>query len=111
MWQELTGKSIKCRLVTDSNDLSKNILTTKSTAEKRLRPDMAILREGVKRNEFEFVWCPEQGQLADVLTKRESTISPSMKLKRRILDALASSKTRLNNYPIVVKTCGDVSRY
>ena len=69
----LTGKSdkydkpIKC--VVDNHSLFQSGNSTNTLEDKRLKVEMAILREMVDRNEIELSWCKGDQQLGNVLTK------------------------------------------
>ena len=62
-------------LVTDNESLANASRTTTSVEEKRLRIDMAALREMVNSGEIEEIkWVPTECQLADCLTKHGAKI-------------------------------------
>ena len=73
--QEIVGSgecNIECR--TDSQSLYNAVYSMTSLLDKRLRVDMAILREMVQRNEIQAItWIPTSKQIADCLTKRGSS--------------------------------------
>lgn len=57
---------------TDNASLIEAIKSTTSVNDKRLRIDIAVLREMVKNEEMTVVWIPSHEQLADCLTKNTS---------------------------------------
>ena len=51
-------------------------MSTNSVAERRLRIDIAILKEMLEKTEIEsIIWVPTNLQLADVLTKSPYNLS------------------------------------
>ena len=50
--------------------LFENIHSTTAVAEKRLRVEIAAIRESVRKNEVKVEWVPHVDQLADCLTKQ-----------------------------------------
>jgi hypothetical protein len=92
-----------------------NVLTTKLTAEKRLRIDLASLREGLRENEFIITCVPSRGNLSDALTKESDSetnrLKPCSNMKRPLLDALRSNCTNFRGIDSVTKTQADVSKY
>jgi hypothetical protein len=93
----------------------KNVLSTKLTAERRLRIDLASLREGLRENEFMVAWVPSRANLADPLTKEPDTetarLKPCAEMKYPLLDALRSNCTNFRGINSVTKTQADVSKY
>ena len=62
---------IKIEAHTDSRNLAESIRSTKSSSEKRLRIDIAAMKEMIACKEVESVkWVPTCRQLADGLTKK-----------------------------------------
>ena len=59
--------SIKC--YTDNKSLSENIHSTKLISEKRLRLDLASIKESVNAGDIEVVWVRTSKQISDCLTK------------------------------------------
>ena len=58
-------------LVTDCRSLHDNIKSNKAVSEKRLRLEIAAIREAIQREIIkESVWVSTENQIADVLTKR-----------------------------------------
>ena len=112
MWFEMTGTRLLVRLVTDNDSLIKKITTTKLPVEKRVRVDLAGLREGLRRGEFVMTWVASRSELADALTKTNPhTIQISFSDKRPLLAALATNCTHLATIPSVTKTRGDVCNF
>ena len=71
-WEELTGKSngMEVEAITDCNSLFDNVNSTKLCTEKRLRIDIAMLKQMQERKEIILRWTESENQLADVLTKK-----------------------------------------
>ena len=70
---------------TDNKSLYDNINSTKAAEEKRLRVDIAAIRESVERREINVEWIESSQQLADVLTKQGAN-------NRNLLNVLRKSK-------------------
>jgi hypothetical protein len=115
LWLEISGQAITIRLVVDSLGVTKNVATTKLTVEKRLRIDLAVIRQGLRRGEFMLTWVPSLTNLVDVLTKEAENdllrLSPNDRMKKPLLDALRSNCTNLRGVRQLTKTQADVSRY
>ena len=67
-------KTIPIEIVTDNYSLFEASQSTTSLRDKRLRIEMAIVREGLDRNEFKLKWIQTKSQIADALTKEEATL-------------------------------------
>ena len=68
---EMLGLKIEISVFnTDNMSLVDAIHSTKPTEEKRLRVDIAGIKESVEKKEFEIRWIKKEQQLADVLTKQ-----------------------------------------
>jgi hypothetical protein len=115
IWQELTGQNLTIRLVVDSMGILKNIVTTKLPAEKRLRVDLAVVRQGLRQGHFHITWVPSRANLADPLTKESESdalrLRPCEAMKRPFLDALRTNCTNLRGVRQETKTQADVSKY
>ena len=61
---------IPIELVVDNYSLYENVYSTKNVTEKRLRIDLAILKQMIHEGDLKIMWTDSKGQLADVLTKR-----------------------------------------
>ena len=72
---------VKIYALTDSKSLVDNAKTSNVTDEKRLRIEMAAVREFIEREEVILSWIDTKSQLADCLTKEGA----SPKLLRRVL--------------------------
>ena len=71
-------------LVTDNESLANAVRTTTSVEEKRLRIDIAALREMTSSGEIhEVKWVPTEHQLADCLTKQGAKIDHLLSLIKR----------------------------
>jgi hypothetical protein len=49
LWEELTGSMVVIHIVFDSPGMAKNISTSKLPVEKRLRIDLAVVRQILRR--------------------------------------------------------------
>ena len=71
-WNEFTGcgtlDPVEC--ITDCHSLYDNVNSTKLCTEKRLRIDIAMLKEMQERGEMVLHWTDTKEQLADPLTKK-----------------------------------------
>ena len=65
--------NIERKCLTDSKSICDNILTFNPTSDRRLRVDMAALRQQIERKEIDVRWIPKQYQLSDCLTKRQAS--------------------------------------
>lgn len=65
--KEENGIPIKC--YTDNKSLSENIHSTKLISEKRLRLDLASIKESVNIGDIEVIWVRTSKQISDCLTK------------------------------------------
>jgi hypothetical protein len=79
IWSELTGRKLKVRLVVDSMGSMKNVLTTKLPVEKRLRIDLACIRQGLRNGDFEITWVPSRANLSDPLRKESESDTARLK--------------------------------
>ena len=66
------GKSecIPVKLYIDNKSLYENVYSTKNVSEKRLRIDIAVMKELVDENKLNIKWVESKSQIADVLTKK-----------------------------------------
>ena len=86
---ELLGEShFEIELYTDNKSLFDAVHTTSAMLDKRMRVDIASLREMNENNEVSFFWIEKNLQLADALTKKGAS-------KKKLLDALRGSKLQL----------------
>jgi hypothetical protein len=116
LWFELTGTWLEIRLLGDSEGTSKNIVTTKLPTEKRLRIDLACMRQGLRRGEYSMTWLPSRANLSDPLTKEtERSDAPRlevcMDMKRLLLLALRTNNTHLKGVRQHTKSQEDVRKY
>ena len=81
MWKEMAGPNCNVSIVgiTDCRSLFDAVNSSKAVTDKRLRMEMAMLREMQERGEVLLSWTETENQLADVLTKRGVN---SLKLQR-----------------------------
>jgi hypothetical protein len=49
LWKEISGHDLDALLVTDSESLQQKAVSTALPTEQRLRIDMALLRQGLRR--------------------------------------------------------------
>jgi hypothetical protein len=75
LWEELTGACLRGSnyLLIDNRGLQNKIVNIKLPAEKRLRGDMAGLRQGLRRGEYKMKWVPDGSMMADPLTNATCT--------------------------------------
>jgi hypothetical protein len=52
VWKETSGQDLDALLVTDSESLQQKAVSTALPTEKRLRIDMTLLRQGLRRGEY-----------------------------------------------------------
>ena len=67
---EIVDADLEVTLYTDNKSLIDAINTTNLTTDKRLRVDLAALREMFENDEVKFKWIETKKQLADILTKK-----------------------------------------
>ena len=65
-------KTVPVEAYTDCYSLYEAAHSTPAVRDKKLRIEIAILREGISRSEFTLQWVKTEDQLADSLTKRGS---------------------------------------
>ena len=69
--EEISGCKLKCtQVMTDNESLNNAVHSTTAVEEKRLRVDIAAIREDVRNRTIIVDWIPKAEQLADVLTKQ-----------------------------------------
>ena len=64
------NRDISIRLMVDNKSLFDNVYSVKNVSEKRLRIDIAIIKELVSEDRLVLEWVETKCQLADVLTKK-----------------------------------------
>ena len=69
MIQVKHGNEIPIKCYTDNKSLSENIHSTKLISEKRLRLDLASIKESVNVGDIEVIWVRTSKQISDCLTK------------------------------------------
>ena len=80
---EITNMKIDVSIFnTDNLSLVEALHSTKSTEEKRLRVDIAAVKEAVENKEFIVRWVEKRFQLADVLTKQGADSSLLLQVLR-----------------------------
>ena len=67
-----TSKEIEIEAITDNFSLFEASHTTTAIKDRRLRIELAILREGITRSEFQLKWIDTKNQLSDCFTKKGS---------------------------------------
>jgi hypothetical protein len=87
LWKEISGQDLDALLVTDGESLHQRAVSTALLTEKRLRIDMALLHQGLRRGEYGPVWTSSSSNLANPLTKGPRGISPTMSVKLPLLRA------------------------
>ena len=65
-------KEIPVEMIIDNYSLFQSVHSTTSVTDRRLRIEMAILREAHSRSDFKLKWAKAEYQLSDCLTKRGS---------------------------------------
>jgi hypothetical protein len=111
LWKDTSGQDLDALLVPDSESLQQKEVSEALPMEKRLRIDMALLRQGVCRGEYGLVWAGSSSNLANPLTKGPRGISPTMSGNIPLLRALETNFTHLATVPTRIKTWADVSKY
>jgi hypothetical protein len=111
LWKEISGQDLDALLVIDSKSLQQKAVSTALPTEKRLRTDMALLLQGLRRREYGLVWAGWSSNLANPLTKGPHGISPTISVKVPLLRALETNCTHLDTVPTRIKTWADVSKY
>jgi hypothetical protein len=111
LWKEISGQDLDALLVTDSESLQQKAVLTAFPTEKRLRIDMALLRQGLRRGEYGLVWAGSSSSLTNPLMKGPRGISPAISVKLPFLRALETNCTHLDKVPTRIKTWADVSKY
>jgi hypothetical protein len=95
--------------------MAKNVPTTKLPIEKRLRIDLAVVGQGLRRGEYKLTWVPSRANLADPLAKRSeqetARISTCTHMKKPLIDAMRTGCTNIKGVRQETKTQADVSRY
>ena len=72
LWKELVSEGIPIYMKTDCKSLKDNLESTSLVANKRLRIDIAAIKEMVEKGDIEKVaWISSREQLADALTKQK----------------------------------------
>ena len=71
---------LKIVVRTDNKSAYDAINSTTVVEEKRLRVDIAAIRECVRNNEVEVQWVSKENQLADVLTKQGADSTKLLKV-------------------------------
>jgi hypothetical protein len=104
LWKEISEQDLDALLVTDSENLQQKAVSTALPTEKRLRIDMAMLLQGLRRGEYGLVWAGSSCSLANPLTKGLRGISPTMSVKLPLLRALETNCTHLDTVPTRIKT-------
>ena len=64
-------RDISIKLMVDNKSLFDNVYSVKNVNEKRLRIDIAVIKELVSEDRLVLEWVETKCQLADVLTKKE----------------------------------------
>ena len=81
MFREVLDVEVLRTIVrTDNKSAYEAINSTTAVEEKRLRVDIAAIRECVRNNEVEMEWVNKENQLADVLTKQGADSTKLLKV-------------------------------
>jgi hypothetical protein len=102
LWKEISGQDLDELLVTDSENLQRKAVSSALPTEKRVRIDMALLRQGLCREEYGLMWAGSSSNLANPLTKGPCGISPTMSVKLPLLRALETCFAARTNVVIVI---------
>ena len=71
MLEEICGESIETTIVrTDNKSLYEAVHSTTAVEEKRLRVELAAIRESIRKKDIKVEWVKTTKQLADCLTKQ-----------------------------------------
>jgi hypothetical protein len=111
LWMEISGQDLDALLVPDSESLQQTAVSMALTTQKRIRIDMDLLRQGLRRQEYCLVWAGSSSNLANPLTKGPRGKSPTMSVKLPLLRALEANCTHLDTVPTRIKTWADVRKY
>ena len=92
--KEINGFAPAIMCFTDNASLVESLASTKAVLDKRLRIDIAMLREMIDRGEIKLRWIPTDHQLANCLTKRDAN-------REKLLDILSANlkQTEFVNSP------------
>jgi hypothetical protein len=110
LWKEISGQNLDALLVTDSESLQQKAVSMALPTGKRLRIDMDLLRQGLRRGEYGLVWAGLSSNLANPLPKGLRGVSPTMSVKLPLLRALETNCTHLDTVLIRTKFWADVSK-
>ena len=70
VWQEVFGLSVLPKVCgTDNESLKEALYSSKVVSDRRLRVDIARLREMIEEDEIQAEWIEKRKQLADCMTK------------------------------------------
>ena len=69
---EIGGYDLPIKCYTDNASLIESIRSTKAIQDRRLRIDIAVLREMVQNGEITVDWVATGNQMANCLTKRDA---------------------------------------
>jgi hypothetical protein len=111
LWKKISGQDLDALLVTDRESLLQKAVPTALPTKKRLRIDMALLRQGLRRREYGLVWAGSSSNLANSQTNGPRGISQTTSVKLPLLGTLETSCTHLDTVPTRSKTWADVSKY
>ena len=72
LWEEIVGgRKLDIMVKTDSKTLMKAVKSSTGVSSKRLKIDIAAMREAMEKGEVsEVEWIPKEQQVADLLTKQ-----------------------------------------
>lgn len=71
IWREIMGEGIPIEIKTDSRTLEKALKTTSGVFSRRLRIDIAAIKEMMEKGEIRtVVWISSGDQVADIFTKK-----------------------------------------
>ena len=76
LYKEGPNDNIPILCNVDNKSLFENVHSTKNVDEKRLRIDLAIMKQMIQRNEICMNWVESAYQISDSLTKRGADVGP-----------------------------------
>jgi hypothetical protein len=97
--KETLGQGLDALSVTDIESLQQKAESTALPMENRLRIDIYLLLQGLRRGEYGLVWAGSSSSLANPLTKGPHCISPTMPVELPMQRALDTNCAHLDTVP------------
>ena len=82
LFKESTRNTVPIFCNVDNKSLYENVYSTKNVDEKRLRIDLAIMKQMIQNNEISMNWVESSCQISDCLTKRGADVSPLIEVMK-----------------------------